>query len=68
MKGLVKTLQTNNNPSVLEKSKTVKELLDIKLDDQKITEKNYVHIGFTATNKIQKQLEKNTDHWASPYI
>ena len=35
-KGLVKTLLTNIiNPSVLEKSKTAKELLDTKLDNQK---------------------------------
>ena len=34
--GLVKTFLTNNiNPNVLEKSKTAKELLDIKLDEQK---------------------------------
>ena len=35
LKDLVKTLLTNINPSILEKSKTVKELLDIKLEDQK---------------------------------
>ena len=37
LKGLVKTLLANIiNPSVHEKSKAVWELLDIKLDDQKI--------------------------------
>ena len=37
LKGLVKTLLANIiNPSVHDKSKTVRELLDIKLDDQKI--------------------------------
>ena len=64
LKGLVKTLLTNIiNPSVLEKSKTATELLDIKLDDQKkLLKTKDVHIGFAGTNEIQKQLQKDTDH------
>ena len=62
LKGLVKTLLTDIiNPSVLEKSKTAKELLDIKLDEQKkLVKTKDVHIGFAATNETQKQLQKDT--------
>ena len=61
LKGLVKTLLRNINPSILEKSKTVKELLDIKLDDQKkLLKTKDIHIGFAATNEIQKHLQKDT--------
>ena len=59
----VKTLLENIiNPSVLEKSKTATELLNIKLDDQKNLKTKNVHVGFAATNEIQKQLQKDTDH------
>ena len=59
----VKTLLENIiNPIVLEKSKTSTELLNIKLDDQKNLKTNTVHVGFAATNEIQKQLQKDTDH------
>ena len=63
LKRSVKTLLLNIiNPSVLEKSKTAKELPDIKLDDQKkLLKTKDVHIGFAATNEIQKQLQKDTD-------
>ena len=59
LKDLVKTLLTNINPSILEKSKTVKELLDIKLEDQKknILKTKNVHIGFAATNETEKQWD-----------
>ena len=59
-KGLVKTLLTNNvNPNVLEKSKTAKELLDIKLDDQKkIVKTKHVLIGFAATNKFKSNCRR----------
>ena len=58
VKGLVKTLQTNNNPSVLEKSKTVKELLDIKLDDQKITEKKLCPYWLRSYQQNSKAIRK----------
>ena len=59
LKDLVKTLLTNINPSILKKSKTVKELLDIKLEDQKrkILKTKNVHIGFAATNETEKQWD-----------
>ena len=60
LKGLVETLQTNINPSVLEKSKTAKEWVVIKLDDKKnLLKTKDVHIGIAAANEIQKQLQKD---------
>ena len=61
LKGLVKTLLTNINPTVPEKSKTAKELLDIKLDDQiNVMKPKDVHIGFVATIEIQLSNYKRT--------
>ena len=59
LKRLKKTLLTNViNPSVLEKLKIAKELLEIKLDDQKTLLKTK-DVGFAATSEFQKQLQKD---------
>ena len=62
LKGLVKTLLTNIiNPTLPEKSKTAKELLDIKLDDQiNVLKPKDGHIGFVATIEIQLSNYKRT--------
>lgn len=60
LKRLKKTLLTNViNPSVLEKLKIAKELLEIKFHDQKTLLKTK-DVGFAATSEFQKQLQKDT--------
>ena len=60
LKSLVKTLLTNIvDSNILEKSKTTKELLDIKLDQNNLLKTNDVHIGFAASSEVRKLLVKD---------
>ena len=60
LKSLVKTLLTNIvDTNILEKLKTTKELLDIKLDQNNLLNTNYVHISFAASSEVRKLLVKD---------